>query len=333
MLASEVRSKETNMTDGKNTPDDGGVATLPEPATTSANEPVSDRNPCVVFATNGSAEADAALRFAIALADRNEMPLRVLTVLEPMPALPAQPSGAQYHMAVELERAEEILERLRPELSPLREHQRVVTSMLVGAPGPTIAEAASAWNAKYIILGAGRHSRLERFFAGETVIRVLRHAGVPLIAVPSGHGKLPRNGLVALDFGPASIAAAHSAASLIDAGVLHLVHVRPEIDVPATDPDAWSDIYESGARDLMERLGRDLREEQYGIHVEMKLAKGHPAETLLDQAERLGVDLIAIGQHSHGTVERLLFGSVAHAIVRAANCAVLISPVALEKVQ
>ena len=321
------------MSNGKMTPENGGVATLPEPAATNADESAHDRSPCVVFATNGSAESDAALRFAIALAERNKMPLRVLTVLEPMPALPAQPSGAQYHMAVEVERAEQILDRIRPELSPLQEHQRVVTSMLVGAPGPTIAEAASAWNAKYIVLGAGRHSKLERFLAGETVIRVLRHAGVPVIAVPSGRGELPRNGLVALDFGPASIAAAHNAASLIDAGVLHLVHVRPEIDVPATDPDAWSAIYESGARDLMTQLGRDLREEHYGIHVQMTLATGHPAETLLDQAERLGTDLIAIGQHSHGTVERLLFGSVAHAVVRAANCAVLISPVALEKAQ
>ncbi|HKW48881.1 MAG TPA: universal stress protein [Gemmatimonadaceae bacterium] len=321
------------MSNEKSTPEEGAVATLPEPAARSADESAHDRGPCVVFATNGSAESDAALRFAVSLAERNELALRVLTVLEPMPALPAQPSGAQYHMAVEVERGEQILDRIRPELSRLHEHRRAVTSMLVGAPGPTIAEAASAWNAKYIVLGAGRHSRLERFLAGETVVRVLRHAGVPVIAVPQGCGELPRNGLVALDFGPASIAAAHAAASIIDAGVLHLVHVRPEVDVPATDPSAWSEIYESGARDVMARLGRDLREEHFGIHVERTLAEGHPAEALLAHAEQFGADLIAVGQHSHGTVERLLFGSVAQAIVRAAQCAVLIAPVALDTVQ
>jgi nucleotide-binding universal stress UspA family protein len=324
---------ETNMSDGRMTPENGGVATLAEPAATSADESAHDRSPCIVFATNGSAESDAALRFAIALAERDGMPLRVLTVLEPIPALPAQPSGAPYHMAVEVERAEQILDRIRPKLSPLQAHQRVLTSMLVGAPGPTIAEAASAWNAKYVILGAGRHTRLERFLAGETVIRVVRHAGVPVIAVPSGRGELPRNGLVALDFGPASVAAAHSAASLVDAGVLHLVHIRPEIDVPATDPDAWSEIYESGAREMMTHLGRDLREEHSGVHVKVTLARGHPAEVLLDQAQHLGVDLIALGQHSHGTVERLLFGTVAQALLRSAQCAVLISPVVLDTTQ
>ena len=315
------------MSSEKMTSENGGVATIPESAATGADESAHDRGPCIVFATNGSAEADAALRFAIALAERTEVPLRVLTVLEPMPALPAQPSGAQYHMEVEVERAEQILERIRPEISPLREHQQVITSMLVGSPGPTIAEAARAWNAKYIILGAGRHSKLERFLAGETVIRVLRHAGVPVIAVPTGCGELPRNGLVALDFGAASIAAAHAAASIVDAGVLHLVHVQPEIDVPASDPDAWFEIYSSGARDLMTRLARDVREEHSGIHAEMTLTRGHPAEALIDQAVRLGVDLIAVGQHNHGMVERLLFGSVAHAVLRAAQCAVLIAPV------
>lgn len=318
------------MSNGKVTPENGGIATL-EHAESTTDESLRDRSPCIVFATNGSTEADAALHFAIALAERTDIPLRVLTVLEPMPALPAQPSGAQYHMEVEVERAEEILERIRPEISPLREHQRVITSMLVGSPGPTIAEAARAWNAKYIILGAGRHSKLERFLAGETVIRVLRHAGVPVIAVPTGRGDLPRNGLVALDFGAASIDAAHAAASIIDAGVLHLVHVQPEIDVPATDPDAWFEIYSSGARDLMTRLAQDVREEHSGIHAEMTLTRGHPAEVLVERALRLGADLIAVGQHNHGTVERLLFGSVAHAILRTAKCAVLIAPVAPEK--
>lgn len=321
------------MSNRKITPENGSVATLPEPAAASDAETVHDRTPSVVFATNGSAESEAALHFAIALAQRNEMLLRVLTVLEPMPALPAQPSGAQYHMAVEVKRAEQILERIRPELSPLHQRQRAITSTLVGAPGPTIAEAASAWNAKYIVLGAGRHSKLERFLAGETVVRVLRHAGVPVIAVPQGCGELPRRGLVALDFGPASIASAHAAASIIDAGVLHLVHVRPEVDVPATDPDAWSEIYESGARDVMARLGRDLRDEHFGIHVEMTLTQGHPAEAVLDHAQLMGADLIAVGQHSHGAVERLLFGSVAQEIVRAAQCAVLIAPVASDAAQ
>ena len=53
----------------------------------------SSERPCIVLATNGSPEAEAALHFAAALASREELLLRALTVLEPLPAIPAPPSG------------------------------------------------------------------------------------------------------------------------------------------------------------------------------------------------------------------------------------------------
>ena len=40
----------------------------------------------------------------------------------------------------------------------------------------------------------------------------------------------------------------------------------------------------------------------------------------------VAADLIAVGQHGHGVVDRFLFGSVAQAMVRSAQCAVLVAP-------
>lgn len=301
------------------------VATMPNASTADASIDAA-RRPCLVFATNGSAEADAALRFASALARREELVLRVLTVLEPLPALPAQPVGAAYHMTIEMERAESILDRVRADLSSSGTPPLAFTSMLVGSPGATIAEAAREWHASYVILGAGRHGAIERFLAGDTVVRVLRHAAAPVIAVPSTSGTLPRNGIVAVDFGEASLAAARSAATVIGEGTLRVVHVRPEIDLPATDPSAWSEIYESGADTLLARLADELRKAHAGLHVETTLLRGHVATVLLDYADRMSVDLIAVGQHGHGVVDRFLFGSVAQAMVRSAHCAVLVAP-------
>ena len=281
---------------------------------------------CILFATNGSAEADAALHFAAALAAREELTLRVLTVVEPLPALPAQPSIAAYQVTIETGRAERLLERMRSELAGLPTRANAVTTMLVGSPGAAIADAARQWHANYIILGAGRHGRLERLLSGDTVVRVMRHASLPVIAVPSGCGALPRNGIAAVDFGPASAAAARNAAAVIGTGVLHLVHVRPEIDIPATDPDAWAEVYESGAQTLMHRLIDELRQSHPDLRVDTTLLRGHPAKLLLERADYLGADFIALGQHGHSTVERFLFGSVANAIVRAAKCAVLVAP-------
>ena len=292
---------------------------------TAAAIEASDR-PCLLFATNGSAEADAALRFASALASREELLLRVLTVLEPLPAIPAQPAGVGWHVNIERVRAERILDGVRGELALLGKPPSSLTCMLVGGPGATIAAAAREWNAKYVIVGAGRHGAVERFLTGDTVIRVMRHAVSPVIAVPASGGALPRNGVAAVDFGETSLTAARSAADVIGEGVLHILHIRPELDLPATDPGAWSGVYESGAQSLMTKLADELKSSRPDVRTTTAVLRGHVATILLDYADHVAADLIAIGQHGHGVVDRFLFGTVAQAVVHSAQCAVLVAP-------
>ena len=280
----------------------------------------------ILLATNGSAEAGAALRFAAALAAREQALLRVLTALEPLPAIPVQAAGVAYQTGHQLERGEEILNRVRAELAALQSPPRSITTMLVGAPGATIASAAEECKADIIVLGAGRHGALERLLSGDNVVRVLRHAHVPVIAIPADRGELPRDGIVAVDFGAASLAAVRVAAGLLGTGKLQLVHVRPEIDIPPTDPSGWSALYEAGANTLMTQLANELRADYPGLRVANRLLKGHTATVLLDLIDRSGADLVAVGQHGHGVVDRLLFGSVAQAMVRSAPCAVVVTP-------
>jgi nucleotide-binding universal stress UspA family protein len=286
---------------------------------------------CILLATNGSAESNAALRFASAYAAREELLLRILTVLEPLPMLPAQPSGITYAMTIERERGDTILATVRAQLAALGSAPRSLTSMLVGSPGATIADAAREWNAQYIVVGAGRRGTLERLLSGDTVARILRRAAAPVIAVPSTVGELPSVGVVGVDFGVASLTAVRRAASLLGGdGVLHLLHIRPDIDIPATDPDAWGEIYQLGAAALMARLTTDLATEFPGLRVETALERGHAPTVLLGYADRVHADLIAVGQHGHGVVDRFLFGSVAQEMVRSAKCAVVVTPPARE---
>ena len=285
---------------------------------------------CVLLATNGSAEANAALSFASAYAAREELLLRILTVLEPLPMLPAQPSGITYAMTIERERGDAILQNVRSQLAALPRAPRSLTSVLVGSPGATIASAAREWNAQYIVVGAGRHGTLERLLSGDTVGRILRRAAAPVIAVPSTAGELPSIGVVGIDFGVASMTAARRAASLIGNGVLHVLHIRPEIDIPATDPDAWGEIYQLGASALMTKLTTDLETEFPELRVETAFDRGHAPTVLLAYADRVHADLIAVGQHGYGVVDRFLFGSVAQEMVRSAHCTVVVTPPARE---
>jgi nucleotide-binding universal stress UspA family protein len=291
-----------------------------------ASEPAAAQQASLVFATNGSAEADAALRFATALARRDDLFLHVLAVLEPLPSWPAAPGAGVPDVTIEIDGTEKILDWARKSASTLIPATAMNTSVLIGVPGTTIASAAREWCARYIILGAGHHGRLERLLAGDTVVRVMRHAAVPVIAVPASCGVLPRNAIAAIDFGNASVNAARSAADIVCAGALQLVHVRPEPGRQAADSSVWSDVYESGAELLLSRFAEELRKKYPDLRVETALLSGHPAEIILQLANSSAADFIAVGQHGSGTLERLLFGSVAHALIRGAQCPVLVAP-------
>ncbi|HEV2287848.1 MAG TPA: universal stress protein [Candidatus Acidoferrales bacterium] len=54
------------------------------------------------------------------------------------------------------------------------------------------------------------------------------------------------------------------------------------------------------------------------------LEMGKPATKIVDAAKSWPADLIVIGSHGRGGVERLLLGSVAESVVRHASCPVLV---------
>lgn len=63
-----------------------------------------------------------------------------------------------------------------------------------------------------------------------------------------------------------------------------------------------------------------------GLEVKVEYRIGPDATTILDFAKATAIDLIVLGRHGHGGVQKALFGSVAEKIVRRAECAVLVVP-------
>lgn len=51
---------------------------------------------------------------------------------------------------------------------------------------------------------------------------------------------------------------------------------------------------------------------------------GNTKKAICDVVEKLGVDLLIVGSHSKGTLERTFFGSVINYCVNKANCPVLV---------
>jgi nucleotide-binding universal stress UspA family protein len=77
------------------------------------------------------------------------------------------------------------------------------------------------------------------------------------------------------------------------------------------------------AQDLVETAaGKIDARTKSELKITTKIMEGRPARAILDQAERAKIDLILVGSHGHTGWERLILGSIAHAVALHAPCSV-----------
>lgn len=138
--------------------------------------------------------------------------------------------------------------------------------------------------------------------------------------------------LFGADFSEGSREAFRAACSLADAGqtrmhVLHVIepHWVPEEPVPFGQAanefhDAATD---SGRDEVLTRRMREMYAPDVPIDVEYHLLEGDAAAQILQAADRIRPDLIAVGTHGRSGLSWLLAGSVATAVLRRAPCPVM----------
>jgi nucleotide-binding universal stress UspA family protein len=81
-------------------------------------------------------------------------------------------------------------------------------------------------------------------------------------------------------------------------------------------PASIADIESAIQANAKAGLDEFVAEHFVGIDTRAKLLQGHPAEIILDYANRNQVDLIMLGTHGRRGLERILFGSVAEHVVK-----------------
>ncbi|MBL6750872.1 MAG: universal stress protein [Nevskia sp.] len=111
--------------------------------------------------------------------------------------------------------------------------------------------------------------------------------------------------------------AAKFSAQLYAASVVHLPELGEYIDTEA--------MIRAG-RDQYDKLGERLAAQATaaGQAVRFDVLVGHPAEQLLSQAEKLGIDLVVLGHRGKSLFERWLTGSTTKQVMGYAHCPVLV---------
>ena len=76
------------------------------------------------------------------------------------------------------------------------------------------------------------------------------------------------------------------------------------------------------AEDASENAAKILRQNNPALAITTIVMEGSPKSVILEEADAFDADLIIVGSHGYGMIERFLLGSVSHAVALHAKCSV-----------
>ena len=290
--------------------------------------PAVQRNPArrgpVLLVIDGAGAAPRDVRAARILAQRFGVPLRVLAVLEPTPYYAAAAGVGAIVLPADQEIMQAQEQRLRLLLSDAMDEDEWTFDVRLGRPAGEARELARKLDATIIVMPAEPHKLFGRAVAGVRAAQVLRGAPCPVLSIAPPFTGLPRTIIVAVDVSPASIRATQAALLLAaDDAKLTLIHVVPDETLGLDRRVRMADQ----TRESFDRLRAQLAPFiPARVTLETREMQGEVIQQLLEGADSLGADLLAIGTEGPGFVERMFLGSTAASALHLARCTVLASP-------
>jgi nucleotide-binding universal stress UspA family protein len=280
----------------------------------------------ILVGVDATLEAARAAAFAARLAETAKTSCTLMHVVrEPrtppkVGAMPATP-GEQ---SVQAHGRETVLHALWGSVPPRLLEQVQVRS---GRAPVVLRQAATELNAELIVIGGKHHTTLGQWVGRSTAMHLARTADVPVVVTRSA--SLPRRVLAAVDTSAAARVTLEAAERWTDTcgaelrvlSVVELLPVTTEMPFGYTDPAVYSGYYESARtaveRDVWPLVKRDAHKQ---------LRFGRTLDTIVDEAETWAADLLVVGTHGRGWVERTLLGSVAEGLLHALPTSLLVVP-------
>lgn len=277
----------------------------------------------IIVGVDESPEAGRAALAGWRLAAAMRAPCRLIH------AIPDVWSGAALEQvpitpSVSAEIADDARRRIAAALGPtLPPDALAAVEVKVGRPAAVLAEAAAG--AQLVVLGARMHGPLARGLGGSTAHYLVRSLDVPVLVIALDGWPI-RRVLAAVDLSFASeptIAAARRLAQDMDARlrVLHVVEpVRATRAAARVDEDA---VYRDALQSFSQTTA-GLTELAAG---DRAMRRGPAADTVAAEAASWAADVVVVGSHGKGWVERLLVGSVTERLLARLPASLLIVPV------
>ncbi|SHG83756.1 universal stress protein [Halobaculum gomorrense] len=290
----------------------------------------------IVVATDGSDPAAAAVEAAIGLAAGTGARLHACTVVNPFP------TGQK--LTDLRDHREEAEERVKSIASRAEEAGvDAVATLREGVPADELLACVDEVGADVVVVGTHGRGGARRVLLGSVAEAIVRTADVPVLVV-HGDGERREWGsesrlVVATDGSDAVVPAERIGVDLAATLGARLTAVSA-IDEARTLANVGGGVLtnetiESVKRALSERAGDAVdrvleRAEDAGLDADAEMIAGEPSRAVCGYARDADADLVVVGTHGRTGVRRVVLGSVAERILRAADRPVLVVPASAE---
>ncbi|WP_284235429.1 universal stress protein [Mycobacterium antarcticum] len=283
----------------------------------------------VMVGVDGSAESDAAIRWAAREAVLRHAPLTLVHVVAPVAARwPMEPMFANI-TEWQQDNARHVLEQgLKTAHACIGDNEMtgiadVHTETLNASVVPALVSASE--NQRMVVVGSRGTGALGRMLLGSVSTGLVHHAHCPVAVIrPEAEGvDASAPVLLGVDGSPASEPATTMAFEEASFRGVSLVALHAWSDVavfPILGMD-WTQYEDQGHEILAERLA-GWQERYPDVHVERRLVCDQPARWLIRESE--DAQLVVVGSRGRGGFSSTWFGSVGSAVAQSANVPVLV---------
>jgi nucleotide-binding universal stress UspA family protein len=199
-----------------------------------------------------------------------------------------------------------------------------------GEPPDVVAEVAQGKGADLIALGTHGRKGIKRLLLGSVTSGVIAKAHCDVLVVKRPCTECTgsfRNVLVAYDGSQGGMKSLRRAGRLAksEGAVVTVMYVIPRYEemVEFFMTESIRTRLQAEAEKVLDSA-RGIASEE-GFSVAAMIREGRPAETVVDTASRLGVDLVVMGSHGWSGVDKAIIGSTTERVVINATCPVLVA--------
>ena len=280
----------------------------------------SDKKYGVLVAVDGSAESQAAVRWAAYEAEMRHVPITLVHVVEPVVVTwPVRSLQGQFNEWQE-DNARQVLEDAQ-KISQLSDTR---SEVLHGYAVPALVDASKS--AQMIVVGSRGMGAFGRAVLGSVSSGVVHHAHCPVAIIHVEEAQEPDHAspvLLGIDGTPASEAATALAFDEASRRGVDLValHAWSDVGVFPVLGMNWHQYEDEGIEVLGERLA-GWQEQYPDVNVRRRIVCDRPARWLIDESQQ--AQLVVVGRRGRGGFAGMLLGSVSTAVAESAKAPVIV---------